>query len=51
MIDKQDRQQFIDVFLDKNQQLNLSAIRDDEGVFVKHVCDALELQKVFPLKA
>jgi 16S rRNA (guanine527-N7)-methyltransferase len=35
---------YIDVFLLKNQQLNLSAIRDADGVFVKHVCDALEVQ-------
>lgn len=37
-----DWQSFIDVFLAKNAQLNLSAIRDAEGVFVKHICDALE---------
>jgi len=37
-----DWQSFIDVFLAKNAQLNLSAIRDPEGVFVKHICDALE---------
>lgn len=41
-----DRQVFIDTFLAKNAQLNLSAIRDAEGVFVKHVCDALELTKL-----
>ncbi len=41
-----DRQQFIDAFLVKNSQLNLSAIRDAEGIFVKHVCDALELTKI-----
>lgn len=42
----QDRQKFIDVFLAKNQQLNLSAIRDADGVFVKHICDAIELKTV-----
>lgn len=41
-----DRQHFIDTFLAKNAQLNLSSIRDEEGVFVKHICDALELQVV-----
>ena len=46
MIDKKERQPFIDVFLAKNQELNLSAIRDEEGVFMKHVCDALEILKV-----
>jgi 16S rRNA G527 N7-methylase RsmG len=38
---------FIDVFLAKNQELNLSAIRDPEGVYIKHVLDALELKKIF----
>lgn len=42
----QDRQNFIDVFLAKNQQLNLSAIRDVDGVFVKHICDAIQLKTV-----
>ena len=39
------RQPFVDVFLTKNAELNLSAIRDAEGVFVKHVQDALEINK------
>lgn len=46
MIDRQSRQQFIDIFLAKNKELNLSAIRDADGVFVKHVSDALELNNV-----
>ncbi len=40
------RKNFIDIFLAKNQQLNLSAIRDAEGVFIKHICDAIELQEI-----
>lgn len=44
-----DRQQFIDVFLAKNNQLNLSAIRDPEGVFLKHISDALEIQNALAL--
>jgi len=40
------RQTFIDTFLAKNAQLNLSAIRDADGVFVKHVLDALEITKL-----
>ncbi|MBP6911106.1 hypothetical protein KBC03_06010 [Patescibacteria group bacterium] len=35
----------------KNQELNLSAIRDADGVFVKHVCDALELNKIWTFEA
>lgn len=45
MIIRDDRQNFIAVFLEKNKQLNLSAIRDPEGVFLKHVCDALQITK------
>lgn len=37
----------IEVFLDKNSQINLSAIRDAEGVYVKHVLDSLELLQIF----
>lgn len=46
MLDRQSRQQFIDIFLAKNTELNLSAIREAEGVFTKHVSDALELTKI-----
>lgn len=46
MIDRQAWKPFINVFLAKNKQLNLSAIRDEDGVFVKHVSDALELDKI-----
>lgn len=49
-IDRKDRQQLIDVFIEKNSQLNLSAIRDADGVFIKHICDALELERVFMLE-
>jgi 16S rRNA G527 N7-methylase RsmG len=36
-------------FLKLNSQLNLSAIRDPDGVYQKHILDSLELSKVFPL--
>lgn len=39
-------QQLIDVFLAKNSELNLSAIRDPEGVYTKHIVDSLEAIKV-----
>jgi 16S rRNA G527 N7-methylase RsmG len=39
--------ELIEVFLAKNSQINLSAIRDIEGVYVKHVLDSLELLKIF----
>ena len=31
----------VDVFMKKNSQLNLSAIREQEGVEIKHVVDSL----------
>lgn len=37
------REQLISTFLEKNQHLNLSAIRDEEGVRVKHIQDSLQL--------
>lgn len=43
------RQDLIDIFLDMNAQLNLSAIRDAEGVYVKHILDSLELTKIVDL--
>lgn len=43
------RKKLVDVFLEKNKQINLSAIRDEQGVFDKHICDALEVKNVFDL--
>ncbi len=37
------RKKFIDIFLAKNSQLNLSAIRDQSWVYDKHIRDAIEL--------
>ena len=50
MIMDKKRVKLIKVFLEKNSQINLSAIRDDEWVYIKHILDALEVQKVFELK-
>jgi len=38
-----DRTNLTQVFLKKNTQLNLSAIRDEQGVLVKHIQDSLEI--------
>jgi len=46
----QDRNKLIKIFLEKNSQINLSAIRDEEGVRVKHIQDSLELYKVLRLQ-
>jgi len=43
------RTPFIDLFLQINSQINLSAIRDAEGVYTKHILDSLELTKVLNL--
>lgn len=41
-----DWNQLIRLFLEKNKQINLSAIRDEEWVMVKHIQDSLELEKL-----
>ncbi|HRX63498.1 MAG TPA: 16S rRNA (guanine(527)-N(7))-methyltransferase RsmG [Candidatus Absconditabacterales bacterium] len=38
------------MFLEKNKQINLSAIRDADGVFLKHIKDSIELGNVIKLK-
>ncbi len=44
---EQKRKDLIHIFLEKNNQINLSAIRDEDGVYTKHILDALEVQKIF----
>lgn len=44
------REKLVEVFLQKNKELNLSAIRDEEGVMVKHIQDSLELKKTWVFK-
>ena len=44
-----ERQQFIDLFLEINSQINLSAIRDVDWVYTKHILDSLELTKIVDL--
>lgn len=34
-------QKLVSIFLEKNTQINLSAIRDEEGVWTKHIEDSL----------
>ena len=40
----------IERFLEKNKQINLSAIRDEDWVRVKHIQDSLELEKIIEWK-
>lgn len=42
-------QTLIDKFIEKNSQINLSAIRDAEWIYLKHIQDSLELNKIFDL--
>ena len=44
------RDNLIHAFLEKNKQINLSAIRDPEWVKVKHIQDSLELEKIIEWK-
>lgn len=46
MIERSKREPFVEAFLQKNKELNLSAIRDADGIFLKHVLDSLEVSKV-----
>jgi len=45
-----DRNPLIKTFLNKNKQINLSAIRDEDGVMIKHIQDSLELEKIIEWK-
>lgn len=45
-----DRNLLIKSFLNKNKQINLSAIRDEEWVMIKHIQDSLELEKLIEWK-
>ena len=40
------REKLIDVFMDRNSKINLSAIRTREWVYKKHILDALEIQEL-----
>ena len=40
----------IHAFLEKNKQINLSAIRDEDWVRIKHIQDSLELEKIIDRK-
>jgi 16S rRNA (guanine527-N7)-methyltransferase len=44
------RKSLIDQFISINSRTNLSAIRDPEGIQVKHIQDSLEINKVLILK-
>lgn len=41
---------FLAIFLEKNKHINLSAIRDENGVIEKHFVDSLILSKFMNLE-
>lgn len=43
------RENLINKFVEKNSQINLSAIRNAEDIFVKHIQDSLKLNEYFDL--
>ena len=45
-----DRDKLIQTFLEKNKQINLSAIRDKNWVMIKHIQDSLQLEKIIDWK-
>lgn len=45
------REKLVSVFLEKNKQLNLSAIRDEEGVMIRHIEDSRKLVELGMIKA
>lgn len=47
---KEERDLLISSFLEKNSQINLSAIRDEQWVYEKHILDSLELQSLNLIK-
>lgn len=44
------RDKLIEVFIEKNNQINLSAIRDADGILLKHINDSIELNKILKIK-
>jgi 16S rRNA (guanine527-N7)-methyltransferase len=41
---------FLDLFIEKNKVINLSAIRNESGIIEKHFIDSLMLTKFIELK-
>lgn len=44
------RKELIDQFIEINSQVNLSAIRDPEGIQIKHINDSIEINNALILK-
>jgi 16S rRNA (guanine527-N7)-methyltransferase len=44
------RNPLLDTFIDYNSRLNLSAIRDADGIYTKHIMDSIIINTLYPLK-
>lgn len=44
------RENLIKIFIEKNSQINLSAIRDSKWILIKHINDSIELNKILKIK-
>ncbi len=44
-------EKLVEIFLEKNKEINLSAIRDVDSVMIKHINDSLEINKLIEFKA
>ncbi len=44
-------QQFLEIFMETNSQINLSAIRDEAGIIEKHFIDSLMLAVFYDLSS
>lgn len=42
-----ERENLINLFIDRNSKINLSAIKKPEDVYVKHILDSIELGSAF----
>jgi 16S rRNA G527 N7-methylase RsmG len=40
----------VETFIHRNSQINLSAIREAEDIYIKHILDSLELSKILTLE-
>jgi 16S rRNA (guanine527-N7)-methyltransferase len=43
-------ERFLKIFMEKNSQINLSAIRDEKGIIEKHFIDSIMLNAFYEVK-
>lgn len=45
--DFEKREKLINLFIERNNKINLSAIRDPQNIYIKHILDSLTLNDIF----